>query len=141
VYLIVSIVTYLCKAVCISRITLSKIEKTSGIDAYRWVCMVTAPPAWGVGKAWGKMMDTWQWTSLLVFGRTHLTYFLIYAVHQVLRSVAAGRNTLDTAFAKMVWSFDALWTGEWPVLDWLKEKIPGAKATHIYIYIYIYVLG
>ena len=86
-------------------------------------------PAMGVGKAWGKLIDIWSWSSLLVTGRSNLTIFLIFCVHSVLRSVEAGHNTLETAFQKMTWSFNALWEGKWPSFDWSNRKLLYAKAS------------
>ena len=85
-------------------------------------------PAMGVGKAWGKMIDVWSWTSILCRGTTQLTIFLIYCVHAALRSAKEGHNTLEVAFRKMVWSFDALWEGTWPVFDWNNVRMNYAKA-------------
>ena len=85
-------------------------------------------PAMGVGKSWSKMMDIWTWTSLLVKGRSQLTMFLIFCVHASLRSVAAGHNTLEIAFKKMRWSFDALWEGRWPRFDWNNNPMRYSKA-------------
>ena len=39
---------------------------------------------------------------------------LIFAIHVSLRT----QKTLDVAFRKLVWSFNALQEGKWPVKDW-----------------------
>ena len=88
-----------------------------------------ATPAMGVGKSWAKMMDIWSWHSLLVKSQSQLTMFLILCVHSVLRSVESGQNTLDTAFKKMRWSFDACWEGRHPKLDWNNRKLRSSKAS------------
>jgi len=85
-------------------------------------------PGMGVGKAWSKMIDVWSWTSLLCKGNSQLTMFFIWCVHAVLRGVDAGHHTLQTAFRKMRWSFDALAEGKWPQFDWNNVKIVSSKA-------------
>ena len=89
------------------------------------------PPCMGLGKAWGKMIDIWSWSSMLVLGSSNLTFFLIWCVHAVLRSVREGHCTLDVAFKKMVWSFTALYEGRWPIKDWNGVKILGSQANHV----------
>ena len=42
-------------------------------------------PAMGIGKAWGKSIDAWSWSSCLVAAESQLSIFLIYCVHACLR--------------------------------------------------------
>ena len=86
-------------------------------------------PAMGVGKSWSKQMDVWSWRSLLCKGPSLLTMILIFCVHASLRCVEEGHHTLETAFKKMRWSFDALYEGVWPKFDWLNNKLHYAKAS------------
>jgi len=82
----------------------------------------------GVGKAWGKSIDIWSWSSLLVAGRSELVIFLIFCVHAALRSITEGRVTLDVVYRKMAWSFNALYEGMWPVFDWDNNRIRDEQA-------------
>jgi len=42
-------------------------------------------PCSGIGKSWGKQMDSWQWSSLTNLAGSKLSCFLCFCVHQVLR--------------------------------------------------------
>ena len=54
---------------------------------------------------------------------------LIFCVHSAIQSVKDGHNTLDVMFKqKMAWSFNALWEGDHPELDWNDNPMPqGSK--------------
>jgi len=82
-------------------------------------------PCAGVGKAWSSVMDAWQWGSLLVTAKSKFCIFLIFLVHHALR----GTKTLDDAFEKMVYSFNAIYEGRWPSLTWDGEPIRDPKET------------
>ena len=93
-------------------------------------------PAMGGGKSWSKMIDIWSWSSLLVATKNQLSMFLISAVHQVLKSFEDGFHTLDVAFRKMVWSFEACAEGVWPSEDWDGNALACPKAsqyTHTFL--------
>ena len=101
-------------------------------------------PMTGIGKAWGKSIDVWSWTSMLHKGPSALTMFLIYAVQAGLRCADAGRNTLDVVFRKMAWSFNALYSGMWPTHDWDNKPMHYSKAVMlqiVYILTYSFRLG
>ena len=69
----------------------------------------------GIGKAWGKIVDVWSWSSILAKSvRSKLSCFLIFAILAVMRTA----ESLEVAFRKMRWSFDALYEGRWPTRDW-----------------------
>ena len=40
----------------------------------------------------------------------------------------AGHVTLEVAFRKMVWSFNALYEGRWPKFDWDNNPMSYEKA-------------
>lgn len=115
-------------------------------------------PASGIGKSWSKVMDSWQWASLLVNAPSKLSVFLIFCVHNALRSSQPMRDTLAVMFQKLVWSFNAIWEGTWPSLTWNNEPIVDAKANpfsppiltsahtsydiaYVYVCVYIYIYG
>lgn len=75
-------------------------------------------PCSGIGKAWGKVMDSWQWSSLLSNAKSKWSVFLAWCVHQVLRSTQDGFGTLDEAYKGLSWSFNAIWEGVWPSENW-----------------------
>ncbi|HIF94878.1 MAG TPA: hypothetical protein EYQ60_17410 [Myxococcales bacterium] len=75
-------------------------------------------PVVGIGKAWGRLMDIWSWTSILATGPTILRAFMVFCLHTAIQCVRAGHNTLDVVFKKMAWSFTAMWVGKWPTHDW-----------------------
>ena len=53
---------------------------------------------------------------------------LIFCVHSAIQSVKDGHNTLDVMFKKLAWSFNALWEGDHPELDWNDNPMPpGSK--------------
>ena len=86
-------------------------------------------PVVGIGKAWGRLMNIWSWTSLLCFSApTILRNFLIFCIHQILQSPRAGHHTLDVVFRKMAWSFKWLWLGKWPTHDWDGHPLSYSKA-------------
>ena len=78
-------------------------------------------PVTGLGKAWGKMMDCYSISSLLVSGPTNIFYFLIWIVYQKVLSKVDHHNTMATFFRRLKWSCDALWSGEHP------ERCPDGK--------------
>ena len=81
-------------------------------------------PCMGIGKSWGNQMDSWEWGSMLVNAKSRLCVFLIFCVHQALR----GTRTLDMAYEKMVYSFNAIFEGRWPRLTWDNKEILDPKA-------------
>lgn len=81
-------------------------------------------PAMGAGKSWAKSIDLWNWRSLLVATHSQLSMFLIFAIHASLRT----QKTLDVAFRKLVWSFNALQEGKWPTKDWNGVRMVYEKA-------------
>lgn len=93
----------------------------------------------GVGKSWGKMMDSWQWSSLLSTASSKCSVFMVFCVHAVLRSSL----TLDEAFKAIAWSFNAIYSRRWPTRNWNDEPLNYPKACFIllsYLYIAINVL-
>ena len=85
----------------------------------------------GVGKAWSKLLDIWSWSSLLSPGKnSKASMFAIFCIHAALRCVDKDHNTLDTVFKKMRWSFDAMWDGKHPRINWNGDPINSPKATY-----------
>ena len=54
--------------------------------------------------------------------------FVMYLLYSSLESFAVGHNTVEAFYAMLIWSFEALWTGEEPVVDWKGKPIEGAVA-------------
>jgi hypothetical protein len=75
----------------------------------------------GIGKSWGKQVDTFSVASLLTAGPTALTNFIICMIHVVLQ----GSQTLETFYKRLRWSFQALWDGKFPWFDWNGHPIVG----------------
>ena len=52
----------------------------------------------------------------------------IFCVHVAIQSVKAGHNTLDVMFKKLAWSFNVLFEGVYPEVDWDDNPMPpGSK--------------
>ncbi len=88
-------------------------------------------PCMGIGKSWGKVMDSWQWSSLLSHATSKCCVWMIFCVHQVLRSSLNGFRTLDEAFAAIAWSFNAIYNRRWPTHNWLLEPLNYPKACFV----------
>lgn len=88
-------------------------------------------PCMGIGKSWGKVMDSWQWSSLLSTANSKSCVWLIWCVHAVLRSSKNGFRTLDEAYRAMAWSFNAIYNGRWPTENWLLQKLTYPKARFV----------
>jgi len=86
-------------------------------------------PCMGVGKSWGKVMDAWQWSSILCGARSKQCVWLIFLVHQVLRGCLNGFVTLDGVFKAMAWSFNAIYAGKWPTHNWDGVELHYPKAS------------
>jgi hypothetical protein len=86
-------------------------------------------PCMGVGKSWGKVMDAWQWSSILCSAKSKQCVWLIFLVHQVLRSCVNGSMTLEDVFRAMAWSFNAIYEGEWPKENWNGDTLVYPKAS------------
>ena len=71
-------------------------------------------PVTGVGKSWGKSVDSYNWGSLLAQGSTADLVFLIWAIFQELQLRA---RTKKLFWKIMTWSFTALFDGKWPTRD------------------------
>jgi len=52
----------------------------------------------------------------------------MHMIHSSLQSFDASHHTLKVLYKKLVWSFDLLFSGLKPIVDWLGESIPGAEA-------------
>ena len=85
-------------------------------------------PAVGIGKSWGKMVNIWSMSSMLLLGPTILRNFLIWAIHQCLQSVVPGHHTANAFWKRLEWSMNACWEGKWPTKDWDGNPIHSAKA-------------
>ena len=86
-------------------------------------------PVTGLGKSWGRQVDCFSIASMLAYGPTVLTNFIIFMVHCHIESDRQGHNTLEVMYRKLKWSFEALWTGFYPTTDWLGRPLVGDAAT------------
>ena len=87
-------------------------------------------PCMGVGKSWGKLMDSWSWSSLISKSRSKFSVFLIFCLPNAFR----GTDTLGVVYQKMVWSFGRIWTGKYDMKNWDGSDIHDDKAlphTHV----------
>jgi len=86
-------------------------------------------PASGIGKSWGKMVDVFSLSSMLVFGKSSLLHnFLVWMVHQSLLCVLREHHTMNAFWDRFNWSCKALADGLWPTELWNGAKIYSAKA-------------
>ena len=85
-------------------------------------------PASGIGKSWGKLVDVFSLSSMLVFGSSLVHNFLIWMVHQTLLCAVRGHHTMETFWKKFTWSMDALAEGRWPTVDWMGKAIKCVRA-------------
>ena len=85
-------------------------------------------PVTGLGKGWGKMVDIFSVSSLLICGPTILRNLMMFLIFQHLICRDADHNTLDEAYKMFIWSFQACWEGKKPKYDWNGKEMfyPGA---------------
>ena len=85
-------------------------------------------PVTGLGKGWGKLVDIFSVSSLLICGPTVLRNLMMFLIFQHLICRDQDHNTLDTAYKMFIWSFKACWLGKKPKYDWNGEEMfyPGA---------------
>jgi hypothetical protein len=80
-------------------------------------------PVTGLGKGWGKLVDIFSVSSMLVTGNTMLRSLMIFMMFQHLICRDDDHHTMDTVFSMFIWSFKACWTGRNPVEDWNGKKM------------------
>ena len=85
-------------------------------------------PVTGLGKGWGKMVDIFSVSSLLICGPTILRNLLMFLIFQHLICRDLDHCTLDAFYRMLIWSFKACWLGKKPKYDWNGEEMfyPGA---------------
>ena len=86
-------------------------------------------PITGLGKAWGKLMDIWSWSSLVASGPTELSYLVIFMLLEAVQTSGAAGKTLLYIFRKLKWSLEHLWLGTWPEVDELGNPMPEGSPT------------
>jgi len=80
-------------------------------------------PVTGLGKGWGKLVDIFSVSSMLVIGTTILRSMMIFMMFQHLICRDDDHNTMNTVFRMFIWSFKACWAGRHPVEDWNGVKM------------------
>ena len=80
-------------------------------------------PVTGLGKSWGKMVDIFSVSSLLIYGPTILRNLMMFLMFQHLICRDSDHKTLDTAYRMLIWSFKACWEGKKPKFDWNGEEM------------------
>ena len=80
-------------------------------------------PVTGLGKGWGKLVDIFSVSSMLVIGTTILRSMMIFMMFQHLICRDDDHNTMNTVFRMFIWSFKACWAGTHPVEDWNGVKL------------------
>jgi hypothetical protein len=85
-------------------------------------------PVTGLGKSWGKMVDIFSVSSLLICGPTILRNLMMFLIFQHLICRDLDHCTLDTFYRMLIWSFKACWEGKKPKFDWNGNEMnyPGA---------------
>ena len=85
-------------------------------------------PVTGLGKGWGKLVDIFSLTSMLVCCPTIMQHLLAFMIFQHLESWTDGHHTLRTFYRKLIWSFQCLWEGKKPTKDWMGNAMVYAGA-------------
>ena len=75
-------------------------------------------PVTGIGKGWGKMVDIFSVSSLLICGPTILRNLMLFMIFQHLICRDPDHCTLDEFYKMLIWSFEACWLGKKPKKDW-----------------------
>jgi hypothetical protein len=74
-------------------------------------------PVTGLGKGWGKLVDIYSVSSLLICGPTILRNPMMFFMFAHLICRDADHCTLDRAFKELKWSFKCCWDGKKPKFD------------------------
>ena len=72
----------------------------------------------GVNRAGGKSLEVLSWSSLLTQGPTRSSTFLLFLLVKSVAKDSGFSQTWPRAWKALCWSFQALATGKWPMLDW-----------------------
>jgi len=81
-------------------------------------------PVTGLGKGWGKLVDIFSVSSMLVKpGPSLLRNMMLFMLFQHLICRADDHHTMDIVFSMFIWSFKACWEGRYPVVDWNGKKM------------------
>ena len=85
-------------------------------------------PVTGLGKGWGKLVDIFSVSSLLICGPTVLRNLMMFLIFQHLICRDPDHCTLDVFYKMLIWSFKACWLGKKPKYDWNGKEMfyPGA---------------
>ena len=85
-------------------------------------------PVTGLGKGWGKLVDIFSVSSLLISGPSILRNLMMFLIFQHLICRDEDHCTLDECYKMLIWSFKACWEGKKPVKDWHGKDMeyPGA---------------
>ena len=85
-------------------------------------------PVAGVGRAWSKSIDIYNWSSLLSSGATKSHTFLIFGQYSKLNVHLERHDAFRVLCERLRWSFDCLQRGLWPTHDWAGRRIDDARA-------------
>ena len=91
-------------------------------------------PIVGIGKGWNRVMTNFAWFSLAAKGATASCLFWIWAFYDKLMVGDLTAGTLHEFFSILRWSFEVLFTGQWPSHDHRGRK----QLITLYICINIY---
>jgi len=80
-------------------------------------------PVTGLGAGWGKLVDIFSVSSMLVTGPSLLRNILLLMMFQHLICRSEDHNAMDIVSTMFIWSFKACWEGRYPVEDWNGEKM------------------
>jgi len=85
-------------------------------------------PVTGLGKGWGKLVDIFSVSSLLICGPTVLRNLMMFMIFQHLICRDLDHCTMDEFYRMLIWSFKACWEGKKPKWDWNGKEMfyPGA---------------
>ena len=74
-------------------------------------------PVTGLGKGWGKLVDIFSVSSLLICVPTVLRNLMMFLIFQHLQCRDPDHCTLDVFYKQLIWSFKTCWLGKKPKWD------------------------
>lgn len=77
----------------------------------------------GCGRSWSRSVDVYSWASLLSYGETLTTNFMIYMMYANLITEASMKEF----WALLTWSFYWLFVGRWPSRDHNGKEWPAGS--------------
>jgi len=74
-------------------------------------------PVTAIGKAWGRSVQAYSWSSMLAQGPTTSCNFLIFFIYKSLACKSDDRDTVGDFWKTLCYSLNWLFQGSWPLRD------------------------